>query len=249
MPEDEAIAVISDIHGNAWALEKVLEDIERRGIKTVLNLGDTLYGPLEPKRTFDLISCNNNIISICGNQDRVIFENHELNSNSPTLEFVKGQLNQNAIDWLTSLPFDLIYDNTIYCCHASPKSDSIYLLENIKSNLVGIKDDLEIGVLVREIKQKIIACGHSHIPRIVEASNKIIINPGSIGLQAYDDDFPTPHKMESFSTYAKYCIVANTGDLQSFELVSISYDYESAASCAERNNRKDWATWIRKGRV
>ncbi|HEY0054246.1 MAG TPA: hypothetical protein VGB63_02725 [Pedobacter sp.] len=122
-------------------------------------------------------------------------------------------------------------------------------MENIKSNLVGIKDNLEIDLLVGEINQRIIACGHSHIPRIVETSNNIIINPGSIGLQAYDDDFPVFHKMESFSTHAKYSIVANMRDSLSIELVSVPYDHESAAIHAEKNDRSDWARWIRTGRA
>jgi hypothetical protein len=36
------IAVLSDIHGNGWALQAVLEDISARGITTVVNLGDRL---------------------------------------------------------------------------------------------------------------------------------------------------------------------------------------------------------------
>ncbi|HEY0054245.1 MAG TPA: metallophosphoesterase [Pedobacter sp.] len=126
MTEDKLVAIISDIHGNSWALEKVLEDIESRGIKTILNLGDSLYGPLDPKGTFELISCKGlNLLSICGNQDRVILENLELKSNSPTLEFVKSQLDTDIKSWLKSLAFDLNFEDTIYCCHASPASDSI----------------------------------------------------------------------------------------------------------------------------
>lgn len=36
----ERIAVLSDVHGNMTAFEEVLRDIDRRGITTVLNLGD-----------------------------------------------------------------------------------------------------------------------------------------------------------------------------------------------------------------
>ena len=36
----EKIAIISDIHGNLPALEAVLLDIERRGIKRIICLGD-----------------------------------------------------------------------------------------------------------------------------------------------------------------------------------------------------------------
>ena len=42
----EQIALISDIHGNIEALRAVLEDIRKRGIKTVYVLGDSVnYGP------------------------------------------------------------------------------------------------------------------------------------------------------------------------------------------------------------
>ena len=40
--KDEPTAVLSDIHGNRWALEAVIEDIENKGIKNIVNLGDSL---------------------------------------------------------------------------------------------------------------------------------------------------------------------------------------------------------------
>ena len=42
------VAVISDIHGNIYALEAVLDDIRARGIVTIWNLGDHVHGPIEP---------------------------------------------------------------------------------------------------------------------------------------------------------------------------------------------------------
>ncbi|SDD65802.1 Calcineurin-like phosphoesterase superfamily domain-containing protein [Priestia aryabhattai B8W22] len=51
----QKIAIISDIHGNSLALEAVLSDISRRGINTIFNLGDSLYGPLDPLGTFKLL--------------------------------------------------------------------------------------------------------------------------------------------------------------------------------------------------
>ena len=35
-------AVLSDIHGNEWALDAVLADIASGGVDTLLNLGDSL---------------------------------------------------------------------------------------------------------------------------------------------------------------------------------------------------------------
>jgi predicted phosphodiesterase len=45
------LALVSDIHGNLAALEAVIADLERRHIDRVVNLGDTLSGPLLPAET------------------------------------------------------------------------------------------------------------------------------------------------------------------------------------------------------
>ena len=241
------IAIISDIHANSWALSEVLKDINNRNINEIINLGDSLYGPLDPKGTFDLL-IENNIKTISGNQDRFIIENIQTNTSIPTLEFVKESINNNTLNWLKELPFDLIYNN-IYCCHGNPVNDSIALLEKINIDYVGIQTNEEIEITLSKIQENIVVCGHSHLPRMVKTNNKIIVNPGSIGLQAYDDELPVPHKMESLSTHAKYAVIDINDNVINTELISIEYDYETAANVAELNNRQDWAKWIRTGRT
>jgi hypothetical protein len=49
------LAAVADIHGNGVALEAVLADIAALGIGEVVNLGDHLSGPLEARRTADLL--------------------------------------------------------------------------------------------------------------------------------------------------------------------------------------------------
>lgn len=242
------IAILSDIHGNSWAFREVLSDIKNRGIKTIINLGDSLYGPLDPIGTFNLL-IENNVISISGNEDRIILENLSSRSDSITIEFMKTQINRNTIDWLTKLPFDFIHENNIYCCHASPQCDTDYLLESLQPDYVTIKDNQKIDKILKNIEQKIVICGHSHVSRIVETDNKIIINTGSIGLPAYDDDLPILHKMENFDSHARYSILRPTKNSVNIEQIAISYDYEEAARMAEKNKRNDWAKWIRTGRV
>src|SRR5262245_21474129 len=69
---DEASAVIADVHANTWALEAALEDIRRRGIARIVNLGDCVYGSLDPAGTAERLM-DTRIISIAGNQDRDVF--------------------------------------------------------------------------------------------------------------------------------------------------------------------------------
>ena len=241
------IAILSDIHGNSWALNEVLKDIKTKGIETIINLGDSLNGPLDPYGTFKLLN-ENNTLSISGNGDRLILESLDLTSESKTSEYVKTQIDNDVIEWLKKLPFELIYNN-IYCCHASPDNDTTYLLENLLPGYIAVKEYSEIDNKLKDIKQEIIVCGHSHVSRIVKTKNKTILNAGSVGLPAYDDELPIPHKMENFNSFAKYSIITLTENPVKIEQVAIPYDYEIAAKVAEKNERSDWAKWIRTGRV
>ena len=48
--DKEPMAVVSDVHGNVRALDAVLAEISRRGIRRVVNLGDCVYEPFDARR-------------------------------------------------------------------------------------------------------------------------------------------------------------------------------------------------------
>lgn len=242
------LAAISDIHSNSIALDAVLFDIRKKGIDRVINLGDSLYGPIDPNGTFQMINMSG-ITSISGNQDREILEWIKKHSENPTLEYVKSELTKSALDWLANLPFDLRINDEIYCCHGSPQNDEEYLLEVVKENHVSIRDMHELAEKLAGISQKIILCGHSHIPKSMWVGDKLLVNAGSVGLQAYDDDIPLYHKMENYSPHARYMMITKTGSRYSADIIAVEYDFEKAALLAERNGRKDWAQFIRTGVV
>lgn len=241
------IAVLSDIHANSWALESVIEDIRHRNVNDIYDLGDSLYGPLDPEGTFELLM-DNKIISLAGNEDRLIIEDRKGKVVSKTLEFVLRDLQPDAIKWLKELPKSRKIENEIYFCHGTPDNDTEYLIEHLVPGRVVIKDLLTLDKMLTGIEEKFVFCGHSHCQRIVETGNKTIINPGSVGCPAYDDDLPIPHKMENYSPMARYCIMEITHIIK-IEQIAISYDFEIAAWHAEKNNRRDWAEWLRTGWV
>ena len=195
------IAVLSDIHGNNWALSGVLLNAEKRKVDSIINLGDSLYGPLKPKETFDLIK-STGIISVSGNEDRLIIEKYH---NSSTLNYVLGELNEEATEWLKSQPKTFALEQDIFLCHGTPDSDSTYLIEQIYNVYVCVKNSEMIEDQLTGVKQKIVLCGHSHLPKIVQTRTRLIVNPGSVGCPAFDDDSPAYHKVETFSNYSRYC--------------------------------------------
>jgi len=241
------IAVISDVHGNIWALEAVLENIKQRKIDHIFDLGDSLEGTLEPQKTFELFK-SYNIKSLKGNQDKLILDSIDKENTNQTIKYVINQLDQEALKWLNQLPDERILNDSVIMFHGTNSNNSEYLVEKSNVNYVGIKSVVELDKILSKIKQKTILCGHSHTPRLLETKNKTVINPGSVGLQAYDDELPIFNENEKFNPRAKYCILQFTSKLN-VEFITVSYDFEKAALKAELNNRNDWAEWIRTGRI
>lgn len=243
------IAILSDIHSNVFALEAVLKDLENKSIDIKINLGDILYGPIEPFKTYELLK-KNDFITICGNQDRQIFQaNKEEIDSNPTMQFILEDLNNEALEWMKQLPFDKYLDKDIYLCHGTPNNDLVYLLEDIESCALVLKKDKDIVKLLDNNKAKIILCGHSHTARVINLSNNtLLINPGSVGLQAYMDDEPIIHSVENHTSDASYAILEiNEKNEYKAELYRVSYDYEKAAEKAALRNREDWVHFLRKG--
>lgn len=241
------IAFISDVHGNSLALRAVLADIKRRNVDQIINMGDTVYGPIDPKGTAKLLR-ESGMIHIRGNQDRVLLEEHAVPSES--MQFVISQLSDDDLNWIREMPTTLVVHNEIFLCHATPGSDETYLVESVTENGVSLRALPDISEELASVAQPVVVCGHSHIPRTTFLPNgKLIINPGSVGLPAYEDELPFPHKMESGSPHAKYSVLTKITGEWKVEHITIPYDWEKAAELALRNNRADWARALISGRA
>ena len=244
-------AVLSDIHANLWALEAVLEDVHRRGLDTILNLGDVLYGPLQPRATYDLLMREKVSQAVHGNQDREIHEatQRELAAN-PTLAHTVRDLGEDAIAWLRQIPKTAELGSDVYLCHGTPASDSRYLLEEVGGGRALVRAEDEIARDLDGLTHPVVLCGHSHIPRLVRlASGQMIVNPGSVGLPAYADDTPVRHRMETYSPHASYAILRQAAAGWYVSFVRVPYDHEAAARQAAALGRPDWAYALRTGRV
>lgn len=245
----DRIAAISDIHGNIWALDAVLRDIEKRKLKNMVNLGDSLYGPLDPLATAKrLIKLD--IPSVLGNEDRIIISPPQGAATSPTWEYVTRCLTAQVLDWLRAWPFTFAVENELFLCHGMPQSDAAYLLEEVSPCGVSLKISERLMGELALIEQPVVLCGHSHIPRVNRLPDgKLVVNAGSVGLPAYEDDAPFPHKMETGSPHAKYVILSKDSGRWSAGPVAVPYEWENAVAAATENGRPDWARWLASGRA
>lgn len=233
------IALISDIHGNLAALEAVTADLRRRGVDAVVNLGDSLSGPLLPLETAQFLMAQG-WISLAGNHERQILVG-DASRRGPADAFAHARLTAKELSWLESLPPTLQLSPEVFLCHGTPASDVQYFLETIDGGLVRAAHSAEIEARLGSETSAVVACGHTHIPRVVRAKQgQLIVNPGSVGLQAYADDRPSPHTMETGSPDARYAIVEKVGDGWSTSLLCVPYDHRAMARLAKLNGSSRW---------
>jgi predicted phosphodiesterase len=241
------IAILADVHGNRIALEVVLRHLRAAGADLVVNLGDLVSGPFDPKGSAD-IQMPLDGLTIAGNHERQVLEGGTGFSDA----FARPRLTEAHLSWIATLPASLaLADGEVFACHGSPAGGDLdYLLEDVSSGRAVVADEEVIIPRLAGIGDaRVVLCGHTHTPRIVSAGGVLIVNPGSVGMPGYRDVNPVPHVMEAGTPHARYAIVEKHPHGWVAELRAVPYDFEAAARQAEQHGRPAIAHSVRTGRM
>ena len=241
----DRFAVLSDIHGNLPALQAVLADMHGRGVSHAVNLGDILSGPLWPAETADLLM-GLNLPTIAGNHERQLLACQN-KPGGPSDQYAFEQTSPLQRAWLASLPGALRLGD-VQLTHGSPHSDLQYLLDDIvAANLVPASRDT-VAARLGPSSATLVLCGHSHMPRLLQLPDgPLLLNPGSVGLPAYDDSDGGYHRVQTGAPHASYAIAERVAAGWQVQLLRIAYDWQQAAQRAADNGRLDWAAWLQSG--
>ena len=241
------IAAISDIHGNLPALEAVLEDIRQQGADVVINLGDILSGPLFPSETADrLIPLG--LPTIKGNHERQLLVGDPSRMGLSD-RWAHNALRPDQLAWIQQLPTTLRLGEDVLLVHGTPDSDMAYFLETVTPEGCRAATHDETQHRAGEIDATLILCGHTHVQRSMQLHDgRLIVNPGSVGLQAYADDRPFPHRMEMGTPHAHYANLTKTAAGWAVEFRCVAYAWNKVADVAALNGRTDWEVALRTGR-
>ncbi len=177
-------AFISDIHGNAVALEAVLKDISAKDVDKIIVLGDLCFRGPEPKRALDLVrSLETDVIK--GNADEWVIRgikkgevpDNALEIMNKERDWCVSKLDKKDIDYLLNLPetYKLTIESMdISGFHATP--DSLFEIVPPHADNQTVLEKLMKG------DEKIFVYGHIHTPYIRYINGKVVINTGSVGL-------------------------------------------------------------------
>ncbi len=214
-PTAVSTAIISDIHGNAEALRRVLADIESRGIERIICLGDIVgYGP-DPLECVDLVAeaCD---WALMGNHDfGVLYEPTNFNPGAASAAYwTRDQFDAEPdearraerYEFLGRLRVRVVEPGpgggpTILAVHGSPRRPiNEYIFED------DTRTAPEKMESIFERIERVCLVGHTHVPGVFtdepdfypppelgergytfNEEEKVIVNVGSVG-QPRDGD-------------------------------------------------------------
>ncbi|CAM3961970.1 metallophosphoesterase [Tsukamurella strandjordii] len=243
------IAAISDVHGNAFALRAVLESIQHDHVDVIVNLGDHFSGAVLPAETARLMKTVP-MVCIRGNHERQL-EELEPSAMGASDRCALEQLGDDHCEWLTSMPRSADIGAGVFAFHGTPEDDLEYLLETVTEQ--GAREATVEEVVERlkgYLDRDLLLCGHTHIQRSLRIpQGPLVVNPGSVGWPAYDDDRPYPHVMEAGTPHARYAVVDDVSGRWEAEFRALEYPWGKAAEIAASRGRADVEYALLTGRV
>ncbi len=189
------VAILSDIHGNAGALDEVRKAIRKEKPDAVLIAGDIVLNGPEPSAAVDGVREleADGAIVIQGNTD-VAVADFDYSAAFPWLtdgvpdtyraaaEWAHDELGDDRLSWLRRLASERrlqLEDTMFLVCHASPGSQT-----------QGFDQALDPSVILERASRtdaRVICCGHTHQPEVRDLGWKMIVNDGSAGY-VFDGD-------------------------------------------------------------
>lgn len=189
-------AVLSDVHGNATALEAVRSAIHAAAPDFVAVAGDLVLNGPDPAAAVDLLQEMEaaGAVIVSGNTDIAVAD-FDYAAAFPWMadgvpetfqaatEWANDALGDERVRWLRRLPAERrlrAEDGTmLLICHASPGSQT-----------AGFDQALDPDVIVERVARtdaRVIGCGHTHVPEVRDLGWKVIVNAGSVGY-VFDGD-------------------------------------------------------------
>jgi len=181
-------ALISDIHSNIHALEKVFSILEGQNIDQIVCLGDFVGYNANPVECIKAVQSHPKITHMvkgnhdedaCGFEHMRFSQIRELSKDAyDGLKYSSSLLNEEQRDWLTVLPEDKLIENNelpFWISHRSPNHCTTYgyiLSENDARASLNVLRKYKKG-------SNLFFFGHSHIPTFaMEESGNIVFDIG-----------------------------------------------------------------------
>lgn len=221
------IAVFSDVHGNALALEAVLQDIRQFAPDAVLNLGDQIWGQVDPLGAYEL-QAGLGAIEVRGNNDEkpLLALEHLSDFEKGYASWLSERVPREAFERLHALPTNAaVLDGRILAAHGTPASPWDLLLWQVAEGRLVPRAEADVpaklGVLGEDVE--LVVVGHTHMERTVRIGGRLLVNVGPVAWQRDGDP------------RARWTLLRNDGNGWTAEQRRVGYDWQAAAAAVREN--------------
>ncbi|ANE44127.1 metallophosphoesterase family protein [Deinococcus puniceus] len=230
------VAVISDVHGNAFALDAVLEQLRRASPDLILNLGDQVEGVADPARAgamqAELASAG--ALEVRGNNEEKLWPDGRRSALSRSFgEWLSGQVAAPALARLAALPLTArALDGELLACHGTPDSAWHSLLWEWQHEGEGphgqsgrgfyrSRDPRQVRAQLEPLGAGVVICGHTHRPGATRVGDTLLVNAGAVSDQVDGDP------------RARWTLLERRAGAWSVEFCAVPYDIDAAVRWAE----------------
>jgi predicted phosphodiesterase len=225
-------ALISDVHGNAVALDAVLTDLEREPVDQVVCLGDMVQGGSQPAavvRRLRELACP----VVLGNADAFLLdpdagEEAKTERQLAVREWTLAQIGHDGTTFIgtfrPTLDISLGDGRRLLAFHGSPTSYDDIVLPHLEED--------EFRRLLGPAAADVLAGGHVHLQWLRRYGDSTFVNPGSVGL-AYDHTQPDDTDDLRVDAIAEYARLDVDGDRLQIAFRRIPFDRDAVLAAID----------------
>ena len=224
MTDPYTVAVLSDVHGNAAALDAVLADLAGVPHDATVVAGDlALLGPRPAEALARLRALD--APTVYGNTDRELLR-QDPGRQDPLVDWTRERIGEDGLAYLASLPFDLRItppggaspDDDLLVVHATPTDvEAVLILEPGPSGTWQVTPEAEATALVGDVRASLIVLGHIHVASAGSVRGRRLATVGAVGFP-FDGD-----------PRAAYALVAWNGRAWRLTHRRVAYDHAAVA--------------------
>jgi len=210
------IAVIADIHGILPAVDAFLDELSKENIEGIIVADDMISGPNSVEVVNKLRQYNCWIIR--GNQENYILR--LASGKAPNWQYSCKQWNyirwtyentdNDTLDFLHSLPeqrtIQFLEKDSIRVVHGSPSNVSELIFPN--------KDISKLDKALEQVSEPVVIFGHSHEAWTMERNGRLAVNPGSLSISFFGEQYGT------------YAILSWENQRWNVEIHKLFYDFK-----------------------
>ncbi len=237
------LALIADIHGNAVALDTVLNALIKQKVESIICLGDIAASGPQPRQVIERLRAIGCPV-VMGNTDDWLLQpqlKDKADEFGRRLQDVElwgsQQLSSSDREYLSTfqptIEFPLVDDEELLCYHGSPRS--------YRERILATTPEDELDQVFAGHHAAIMAGGHTHIQMFRRYRDVLLLNPGSVGLAI---DRESPFAEIRNAVWAEYAIITAEDGSLSVEMHRIPFDFQAVIQAVLSSGMPHAEWWI-----